>query len=239
MWAFVGTLIPRSNFRSATLPKYQSLPFLLDDISGLRAPALFFVEDGASMILRRLTRPFGVRLHVDQRARRQRDALGGQMRVDLGEERWRQPVPLRQVAEVQDRPSGLRGPTWATVPSDHQECGHRPVRSRQSGASLRCHRASLPPSDRPAHTSSAGNTPGASSPVASAGARPSAPPSGDAAQSAPRDDPTAPPRSALRPNRWRLRLTLRQNLLAPREHLLHRIAKARKGGLFRHRQGSS
>jgi hypothetical protein len=33
------------------MPKNQSLPFLVDDISGSRAPALFFVEDGASMIV--------------------------------------------------------------------------------------------------------------------------------------------------------------------------------------------
>ena len=94
------------------------------------------------------------------------------------------------------------------------------------------------PSGHSAHTSSAGNKPGASSPGTSAGARPSAPPSGDAAQSAPERDPTAPPRSALSPNRWCLRLTLSQELLAPREHLLHRITQDRKGGLLRHRQGS-
>ena len=35
----------------AFMPKYQSLPFLVDDISGSRAPDLFFVEDGASMIV--------------------------------------------------------------------------------------------------------------------------------------------------------------------------------------------
>ena len=35
----------------AFMPKYQSLPFFVDDISGSRAPALFFVEDGASMIV--------------------------------------------------------------------------------------------------------------------------------------------------------------------------------------------
>jgi hypothetical protein len=35
----------------AFMPKYQSLPFFVDDISGSRAPALFFVEDGASMMV--------------------------------------------------------------------------------------------------------------------------------------------------------------------------------------------
>ena len=33
------------------MPKYQSLTFLVDDISGSRAPALFLVELGASMIV--------------------------------------------------------------------------------------------------------------------------------------------------------------------------------------------
>lgn len=35
----------------AFMPKYQSLPFLVDHISGSRAPALFLVEGGASMIV--------------------------------------------------------------------------------------------------------------------------------------------------------------------------------------------
>ncbi|KDB01780.1 hypothetical protein U879_20850 [Defluviimonas sp. 20V17] len=35
----------------AFMPKYQSLPFLVDDMPGSRAPALFLVEDGASMIV--------------------------------------------------------------------------------------------------------------------------------------------------------------------------------------------
>ena len=35
----------------AFMPKYQSLPFLVDNISGSRAPALFLVADGASMIV--------------------------------------------------------------------------------------------------------------------------------------------------------------------------------------------
>ena len=38
------------------MPKNQSLPFFVDNISGSRALASFLVEDGASMILRRLTR---------------------------------------------------------------------------------------------------------------------------------------------------------------------------------------
>jgi hypothetical protein len=33
------------------MPKNQSLPFFVDDISGSRAFALVFVEDGASMIV--------------------------------------------------------------------------------------------------------------------------------------------------------------------------------------------
>jgi hypothetical protein len=37
MWAFI--------------PKYQSFPFFVDDISGSRAFASFLVEDGASMIV--------------------------------------------------------------------------------------------------------------------------------------------------------------------------------------------
>ena len=32
------------------LKKYQALPFLVDDISGSRALALFFVKDGASTL---------------------------------------------------------------------------------------------------------------------------------------------------------------------------------------------
>ena len=41
----------------AFMPKYQSLPFLVDDIPGSRAPALFFVEDGASMIVASTSAP--------------------------------------------------------------------------------------------------------------------------------------------------------------------------------------
>ncbi len=33
------------------MPKYQSLPFFVDDISGSSAPALFLVEDGPSTIV--------------------------------------------------------------------------------------------------------------------------------------------------------------------------------------------
>jgi hypothetical protein len=33
------------------MPEYRSLPFLVDDIWGSRAPSLFFVADGASMIV--------------------------------------------------------------------------------------------------------------------------------------------------------------------------------------------
>ena len=82
---------------------YQSLPFLVDDISGSRALALFLVEDGASMILRRLhSDRWRSPAHFDQGARAQRDALVGKVTVHLGEDRLRQPVPLQQVAEVQD-----------------------------------------------------------------------------------------------------------------------------------------
>ena len=35
----------------AFMPKFQSLPILVDDISGSRAPAWFLVADGASMIV--------------------------------------------------------------------------------------------------------------------------------------------------------------------------------------------
>lgn len=35
----------------AFIPKNQSLPFFVDDISGSRALASFLVEDGASMIV--------------------------------------------------------------------------------------------------------------------------------------------------------------------------------------------
>jgi hypothetical protein len=35
----------------AFMPKYQSLPFFVLVISGSRRPALFFVEDGASIIV--------------------------------------------------------------------------------------------------------------------------------------------------------------------------------------------
>jgi len=37
----------------AFMPEYQSFPFLVDDISGSRAPYLFFVEEGASLRARR------------------------------------------------------------------------------------------------------------------------------------------------------------------------------------------
>ena len=33
------------------MPKCQVLPFFVDDISGSRAPALFFVDEGASMMV--------------------------------------------------------------------------------------------------------------------------------------------------------------------------------------------
>ena len=39
---------------------------------------------------------------VNQRARAQRDAIVGQMRVHMRKERLGQPVPLQQVAEVED-----------------------------------------------------------------------------------------------------------------------------------------
>ena len=39
---------------------------------------------------------------VTQRARAQRDAIVGQMRVHMRKERLGQPVPLQQVAEVED-----------------------------------------------------------------------------------------------------------------------------------------
>ena len=51
----------------AFIPKYQSFPFFVDDIPGSRAPALFLVEDSASMILRRLARAHGVRLLTSTR----------------------------------------------------------------------------------------------------------------------------------------------------------------------------
>jgi hypothetical protein len=35
----------------AFMPKYQALPFFVDDISGSRALASFFVEDGASIMV--------------------------------------------------------------------------------------------------------------------------------------------------------------------------------------------
>jgi hypothetical protein len=41
----------------AFMPKNQSLPFLVDNISGSRAPALFFVEDGALMIVASTSEP--------------------------------------------------------------------------------------------------------------------------------------------------------------------------------------
>ena len=44
----------------AFMPKYQSLPFFVLVISGSRVPALFLVEDGASMRNRRMP-PFQVR----------------------------------------------------------------------------------------------------------------------------------------------------------------------------------
>ncbi len=95
------------------MPKYQIFPFFVDDISGSRAPALFLVEDGASMILRRLTRTHGVRLaHIDQRARAPRDAPVGQMRVHLGEDRRGQTVPLQQVRKFRIVPQGLYQPAY-------------------------------------------------------------------------------------------------------------------------------
>jgi len=163
-----------------------------------------------------------------------------------------QPSMARPLPRPSPDPRGLRGPVEATVPSTsamRSSPGSIPAKRRIASLSysvLRYNRSAGSvasrlnpwPSDRSAHTSSARSKPEASSPGTSAGARPSAPPSDDAARSAPERDPTAPPRSALRPNRWRLRLTLSQKLLAPRPLLLHRIAKDRKGGLLRHGQGS-
>jgi hypothetical protein len=42
--AFGVTPLSASTPTCAFMPKYQSLPFFVDDISGSRAPALFFVE---------------------------------------------------------------------------------------------------------------------------------------------------------------------------------------------------
>ncbi len=91
---------------------------------------------------------------------------------------------------------------------------------------FRYRKASPRPSDRSAQTSSAGNTPAASSPPASVGAR---------------------PRSGLRVMRrdqrkqtisGQRRIHLGQELLAPRHLLLHHITETGKGGLLRHQKGS-
>jgi len=117
---------------------------------------------------------------------------------------------------------------WQVMQSitERAECGHRPARSRQSGASLRCHTASLLPSDSSAHTSSVGNTPGALSPTASVDGRFSAPHSDNADRSAQRETPR------------HHRIHLRKEQFPPRLLLLHRVAEARKGRLFRHRKDS-
>ncbi len=183
----------------------------------------------------------------------QRDALVGQIRVHVRKDRLAQPVPLQQMAEVEDRPSGLARPHWGHGPLDVRNAliaqfdpGKAAYRLAviQRSALRSIHRIDCftlePIRHRIAERIAArtGNTAAASSPAAAAGAHPSGRPWDNAAQSAPEDGSTAPPRSARRSNQWRLRLTLRQELFPPRHLLLHRVAQAGKGRLPGHRRGS-
>ena len=92
---------------------------------------------------------------------------------------------LQQMAEVED--GGLvRDPIVAEL--DTREVAHRTARRR----------ASPRPSDRSERTTAGGSTPAASSPAASAGARPSGRPWDNAARSTREGASTAPPRPSRR-----------------------------------------
>lgn len=151
--------------------------------------------------------------HIHQRARAQRDALVHQMRVHLRKDRFRQPVPLQEVAEVQD--SGLvRDPVVAQL--DPGKAPHRLAVIER----LFRHRIAqgIPVLQEvdPEHRRKRHRRPPALRP----------------------DLRIMQRDQRKKPIPGHHRIHLRQKLLATCDLLLHRVTQAGKGGLFRHRQGS-
>jgi len=175
--------------------KYQSSPFLGDDISGSRA----------RLDLRR-----GWRVDdrcTDQGARPQRDAPLGQVRVDVREDRPGQPVPLRQVAEVQDR--GLVGDAAAPGFDPGKAADRRAVVERLLGHRVARRMPVLQETD-PQHRLQRQRRP----PALGAGLR---------ILRLDQSHKTTPRRHPIH---------LRQEQLTPRGFLLPRVAKAGKSGCF-------
>jgi hypothetical protein len=69
----------------AFMPKYQSLSFFVDDISGARTPDLFLIDDRRD----------------DQCTGAQGDDLVGKMRIHIRKDRFGQPGPLQQVSKIE------------------------------------------------------------------------------------------------------------------------------------------
>jgi hypothetical protein len=166
---------------------------------------------GARLVLRRRRRVDDRRIH--QRARAQRDPLVRQMRIHRGEERLRQTMPLQQVAEVEDR--GLVGDA-VVARLDPREMPHRLAIVEALLGHRIAQRIPVLQEIHPQHRFQRHRR----APALRPGLR------------VMRFD------QREQPGPRHHRVHLGQERLPPRHLLLHRVAQARQGRLFRHRRGS-